>query len=149
MDDVKELRKGILISGQIAPSDIPALAAKGVKLIVNNRPDGEDGGQPPGDDIKAAAAAAGIAYAPIPVGPRGIGPADLDAFNGAFSQLADGDAALAFCRSGMRSVMLWALATARAGGEIDAIIADADAAGFDLSGHRDALLALKGAPTGV
>ena len=36
-------------------------------MIVNNRPDGEEPGQPAGDEIKAAAEAAGLDYRHIPV----------------------------------------------------------------------------------
>ena len=36
----------ITISGQITPNDVKELAKDGVKSIVNNRPDGEEAGQP-------------------------------------------------------------------------------------------------------
>ena len=47
-----------LIAGQIAPADVAALKADGVTMIINNRPDGEDAGQPTSAEIEAAACAA-------------------------------------------------------------------------------------------
>ena len=58
---------GAFVSGQIAPADVAEAAALGVTLIVNNRPDGEEPGQPSGAEIEAAAVAAGLEYRHIPV----------------------------------------------------------------------------------
>nr|MDP9424133.1 sulfur transferase domain-containing protein [Pseudomonadota bacterium] len=53
----RQLNDRTLVAGQIRPDDVPALKELGVTLIVNNRPDGEDVGQPEGDEIEAAAKA--------------------------------------------------------------------------------------------
>jgi uncharacterized protein (TIGR01244 family) len=42
----RQLDERTLVNGQIRPADVPALKELGVTLIVNNRPDGEDAGQP-------------------------------------------------------------------------------------------------------
>ena len=76
-------------------------------MIVNNRPDGEEPDQPLGLEIEEAAAAAGIDYRSIPI-IRGIGPADADAMQDAIK--ATKGKMLAFCRSGTRSSLAWALA---------------------------------------
>ena len=47
----RQLDENTLVSGQIRPDDVPALKELGVTLIVNNRPDNEDVGQPESDDI--------------------------------------------------------------------------------------------------
>src|SRR4249919_2677909 len=49
----RQLNDKTLVSGQIAPEEVAALKALGVTLIVNNRPDGEDVGQPESGDIEA------------------------------------------------------------------------------------------------
>ena len=59
------LDAAFLVSPQIQPGDVAAAAAMGVTTIVNNRPDGEEPGQPAGAEIEAAARAAGLAYRPI------------------------------------------------------------------------------------
>lgn len=55
----------VSLSGQLSPADVATLAADGVKSIVNNRPDGEEAGQPTSSEIADACAAHGIAYAHI------------------------------------------------------------------------------------
>ena len=63
----RQLDEKTMVNGQIAPDDIQALKQLGVTLIVNNRPDGEDVGQPESDEIEAAAKAAGIEYRHVPI----------------------------------------------------------------------------------
>ena len=98
-------------------------------MIVNNRPDGEEPGQPLAADIEAAATAAGIRYRHVPI-LRGIGPADVAAMAAALRDAGDGPT-LAFCRSGNRSALAWALAmreSGRPGAEVTAAVTQA---GFD------------------
>ncbi len=52
----------VSITGQITPDQIPMIAENGFKTIINNRPDGEEPGQPTSADIEAAAKKAGLAY---------------------------------------------------------------------------------------
>ena len=104
---MRELDDKVLVSGQIRPDEVAALRTQGVTLIVNNRPDGEKPGQPLGAEIEEAAAAAGIDYRSVPI-IRGIGPADADAMRDAIS--SSPGKVLAFCRSGTRSALAWALA---------------------------------------
>jgi uncharacterized protein (TIGR01244 family) len=122
-----------LVAGQIAPADLPAIAAAGVTTIVNNRPDGEEPGQPTGEAIRAAAAAAGLAYRHIPV--AGALSADQVAATAALLGESE-DKILLFCRTGTRSTYLWALAEASRGGDPETLLAQAGAAGFDLSSLR-------------
>lgn len=125
-----------LVAGQIAAADVAALAAGGVTMIVNNRPDGEEPRQPPGAEIEAAARAAGVGYRHIPVA-GSIDPPQIEAMAQAL-EAADGKL-LAFCRSGTRSAYLWALARSRQGGDGDSIVASAAAAGYDLTPIRGLL----------
>jgi len=113
MSDVRQLDDRTLIAGQIAPGDVAGLAASGVTMIVNNRPDGEDAGQPLAADIEAAAEAAGIGYRHIPIA-RGLGPSDVENMREAIASVGDGKM-LAFCRSGNRSALVWAVARSEAG----------------------------------
>jgi uncharacterized protein (TIGR01244 family) len=99
-----------LVGGQIWPEDIPAIAALGVTTIVNNRPDGEEPGQPMNAAIEAAAQAAGLEYRFIPVA-GGFPPEQVAAMAAAVNDAAG--KLLAFCRSGARSAHLWALATGK------------------------------------
>jgi uncharacterized protein (TIGR01244 family) len=121
------------VAGQILPSDVAGLGAAGVTLIVNNRPDGEEPGQPEAAEIEAAAWAAGIGYRHIPVA-GGFNMDDVLAMAGALDE-APGEV-LAFCKSGTRSTFLWALARAERGAAADEIVAAAAAAGYDLAPIR-------------
>jgi uncharacterized protein (TIGR01244 family) len=119
-----------LIAGQIAPEDVPALKQLGVTMIVNNRPDGEDVGQPEGDEIEAAAQAAGIEYRHVPIA-RGLGPSDIEAMREAINSVGEGKL-FAFCRSGNRSVLSWAVARSEDGVSREELNRLANEAGFDL-----------------
>ncbi len=142
-DQARQVTDDFFVSPQISIADVKAAAARGVTLIINNRPDGEMIGQPTSAEIEAAATAAGVAYAHIPVDQRGISLDHLDAFDKARAG-ADGGKALAFCRSGTRSIIVRSYAAARAGQPVAEIIAEADAAGYDIAGHAPALEALNG-----
>jgi len=56
-----KLDEKLLVCGQITPEDIDQAASAGVRLIINNRPDGEEPGQPLSADLKAKADALDIA----------------------------------------------------------------------------------------
>jgi len=103
----RQLDDKVLVSGQIRPEDVAALVGEGVTMLVNNRPDGEEPDQPLGMDIEEAARTVGIDYRSIPI-IRGIGPADADAMQEAIR--ATRGKMLAFCRTGTRSSLAWALA---------------------------------------
>lgn len=134
MPDFRPLSEAVLASPQISAEDIEAAKAKGVTMIVNNRPDGEDPNAPQGDAIEALAAAAGMAYVAIPIGPSGFSEPDVDAMIDALER-ANGPV-LAYCRSGTRSTLLWALAQAKTGADPDEIAKTAMAAGYDVSPVR-------------
>lgn len=131
MTNVRQLDDKTLVAGQITPDDVPEFARAGVTMIVNNRPDGEDPDQPLAAEIEAAAEAAGIAYRYIPVR-RGIGPSDVEAMGEAIEEAKDGKL-LAFCRSGNRSTLVWAVARYDAGVPREELEKCAAGAGMDLS----------------
>ncbi|MBI1366247.1 MAG: TIGR01244 family phosphatase [Alphaproteobacteria bacterium] len=135
----RRVAENFWVSPQIAPNELKDAAALGVKLVINNRPDNEEPGQPAGAEIEKAARAAGMDYVSIPVsGPPGEAEIErlADALDG-----VDGPV-LAYCRSGMRSAMLRALLLARDGAPPNAVAEEAAAAGYDLSGLRPRLEAL-------
>lgn len=126
----KTLDEKTLVAGQITAADVTQAKALGVTMLINNRPDGEAPGQPSGNEIEAAAAAAGLRYVAIPVS-SGFSMEQVVAMRDALA-LADGPV-LAFCRSGTRSTNLWSLARASMGDAPDSLIAKAAAQGYDLS----------------
>lgn len=135
----RTLDPSISVFGQIAPADVAAAREQGFTTIINNRPEGEEPGQPTGAEIEAAATAAGLAYVAIPVSPGGFSPAQVEQMAAALDK-ADGPV-LAFCRSGTRSTFLWALARHIMGDDGETLIAKAAGAGYDLNPIRPMLTA--------
>ncbi|WP_157216474.1 TIGR01244 family sulfur transferase [Flavisphingomonas formosensis] len=127
----------IMVAGQVNPADIAEAAALGVTFVINNRPDEEQPGQPAGSEIEAAAKKAGLGYAAIPITHAGFSMNQVEAMRAAL-EAAPGKV-LAFCRSGTRSTLVWALARATMGDAPDALAAKAEAAGYDLSPIRASL----------
>jgi uncharacterized protein (TIGR01244 family) len=134
---IRILNDSIAVAPQIAPDDVTAIKAAGYVAIVNNRPDGEEPGQPAGEAIRLAAEAAGLAYTAIPVTQAGFSHEQLDAM--AQALVAAEGPVLAYCRSGTRSCNLWALAAAKAGRNPELLVLQAADAGYDLTGLRATL----------
>lgn len=132
MSHFRDVTGDFAVSSQISVADIEVARADGFRLIVNNRPDGEAPDQPASADIRSAAQAAGLDYIHIPVIGR-PNAAQVAAMRGALHAAAG--PGLAFCRSGTRSIMTWALGRLVEGEESSAdVIALARGAGYDLSG---------------
>jgi sulfide:quinone oxidoreductase len=133
----KNLTADLSVAPQILPADLPALAAQGVRSIINNRPDGEAPEQPASAVLAEAVAAAGLDYLYLPITPGQLGDDQVTRFARALEELPR--PVLAFCRTGTRSTTLWALAAARRGEAVDDVLATAAAAGYDLGGLRERL----------
>lgn len=130
----RRLNDRVLASPQISLADVANAAAQGVVMIVNNRPDGESDDQVPGSEIEAAAKAAGMGYVAIPVTHAGWSEGQVRAMANVLAE-AEGPV-LAYCRSGTRSTLLWALAEASTGASPHALTAAAAQAGYDLEPIR-------------
>ncbi len=137
----RALTDKIYVATQITAADVAEAAALGVKLIINNRPEGESDDQVCGDEIEAAAHAAGLCYLAIPITHAGFSQPQVDAMVDA-TGVAEGKI-LAYCRSGTRSTHLWALAEARQGGDPDSLTNIAAKAGYDLTSLRPLMDMLK------
>ena len=136
---MKTLHNNLLVAGQISLDDIPSLKASGVTTIINNRPDGEEGGQIDSSAVATAAKEAGIEYHYLPMANgQPLPPTLVDEFRSVLSS-ANGTV-LAHCRSGMRSSFIWALGAIAAGEiSVDQAIAAAQNAGIPLQNARAVL----------
>ena len=137
----RTLTDTIFVAPQIDVEAVAAARDLGVTLIINNRPDDESDDQTPGADIEAAARAAGMDYVAIPVTHSGFSQPQVDAMAAALEG-AEGKI-LAFCRSGTRSTLLWALAEAHAGADLETLTALAATAGYDVTPVRPLMDMLK------
>lgn len=125
----RKVTDGVFASPQIGIGEVGEAAAMGVTLIINNRPDGEEFGQPEAATMAAAAHALGLDYLYAPV--RGM--PNAEAVEAVEAALNDQTPVLMHCKSGMRSTVAWALAAGRTGQSREDIVAAAADAGFDLS----------------
>jgi len=131
MTDIRQVTPDFAVAPQLAPEDMADAAARGFKLVINNRPDDEAPGQPSSGEMEAAVRAAGMDYVHIPVrgGPT---PDQVDLYREAVDG-ADGPV-LAFCRSGTRSIVSGSIGQALAGRQDRQTLVDQGAAaGYDLT----------------
>lgn len=136
--DLRQLSPDLAVSPQILPEDVPLLAEAGFKVLVNNRPDDEVGPEIDHDAMARAAADAGMSYHYLPFHPGQITPELISGFAEA---TAGRGPVIAYCRSGNRCTVLWALN--QAGKRPEAEILDTAAkAGYDLTGIRPLIASL-------
>ncbi|MDP5072136.1 MAG: bifunctional protein tyrosine phosphatase family protein/NAD(P)/FAD-dependent oxidoreductase [Congregibacter sp.] len=119
------------VSTQVTLDDIPTLVEAGVKSLICNRPDGEANDQPTITEIRAAAEAAGIKIAYIPVVSGKLSAADVKDFSTAVDRMES--PVHAFCRTGTRSITLWSLYQRNQGVADSELLERARACGYDLS----------------
>lgn len=138
MTTLTKLDESLYVAGQITEADADVLRDHGIVTIVNNRPDGEEAGQPGTEESRRIFEDMGFSYHHVPVTMDTLSPEVVEAFRTALNQTAG--PVLAYCRSGMRSTLLWALAEARYGSQsAEAIMAQAKAAGYDLTSAKGLL----------
>ena len=134
---------GFSVMAQPVAGDMAALAAQGFVAVVNNRPDGEEPGQPAAAEMAAAAARAGLGYSRMPVVAGAMTRDDAARFRRLLAAAAG--PVVAHCRSGSRSLTLWA-----AGEVMDGRMSADDARlfaaglGYDLAGLDACLAAGRG-----
>jgi uncharacterized protein (TIGR01244 family) len=126
---IVKLTDSVAVCAQITPDDVAEIAAAGYKVLINNRPDGEESAQPSGATIAEAARTAGLEYHYLPVTAQTFPGPDFDTMR----DLLDDPArpVLAFCRSGNRCANLWV--ASRAAVDREQAIAAAKQSGFDFA----------------
>ena len=136
--DMRQITPRFFAAPQIDASDMPAIAEAGITLILCNRPDAEVPPSHQHDAIQAAAEAAGLKFAFQPLTHQTMTP-DVIARNREIS-VAQDETVLAYCASGTRSTIAWALGQA---GEqpADDLIDAARNGGYDITQLRGALSA--------
>lgn len=136
--DLRQLTPDLAVSGQITPQDVPALAEAGFKVLINNRPDTEIGPEEDSDTMAQAAKAAGLTYHYLPFTPGQLSSELIDGFAAA---TAGRGPHFAYCRSGNRCTVLWALTQAGKRPEAE-ILQTAAQAGYDLTAIRPMIASL-------
>lgn len=136
--DLRQISPDLAVSAQIEPEDVARLAEAGFKVLINNRPDDEIGADIDHNAMATAASAAGIEYHYLPFHPGQITPELISDFGRATQGQKP---VIAYCRSGNRCTVLWALNQAGKRSEAE-ILETAAKAGYDLSGIRPLIQSL-------
>lgn len=131
--DLRAITDSYSVAPQLEPADMATLAASGVTTVICNRPDGENPPPLQAAAMQAAAEAAGLAFVfnPVVGGQLTMDNVDeqRDAIDGAEGPV------VAYCASGNRSTVVWALGMA---GSLptDEIIARGEKWGYQLQWLR-------------
>lgn len=131
--DIRTLTPAYSVAPQIEPGDMQDLAAAGFTTVICNRPDDEVPPHLQSDAMQAAAEDAGLTFVRNPV-VNGALTMDMVTNQDAAITGAPGRV-LAYCRSGTRSTIVWALSQAGRQPTDDLLRVCADA-GYDLGGMR-------------
>ncbi|MGJ8690331.1 MAG: TIGR01244 family sulfur transferase [Gammaproteobacteria bacterium] len=134
--NIKQITEEFSVTEQLTLADVDALAEQGVKSLLCNRPDGEAADQLNFAEVEAAANAKGMQIKYVPVVSGKIEESDIALFASARNELAK--PLVAYCRTGTRSITLWALEQRALGTPVDQLLSIAQEAGYDL---KDALAA--------
>lgn len=107
---IQRLTADVCVAPQLTPDAMAVAAAAGFRSVINNRPDFEHGpDQPTSAAIEAAALAAGLQYAHLPVAGGYQSPDEIARFAELIAAMPR--PLLCFCRSGARSTKLFVAAT--------------------------------------
>lgn len=137
--DIRQITSDYAVSPQIDPADVPALAEAGFVAIICNRPDHEICPDQSSATMRAAAEAVGLRFVDNPVENGAMTEAMV--VNQAEAIAASDGPVFAYCRSGTRSTVVWALGQAGKT-PVDDILAAAARAGYALDGLRPQLEAI-------
>ncbi len=131
--DIRQITDRFFAAPQIDAADFATLADAGFTLVINNRPDNEVGPDKHSEAMRAAAEAAGLKYVENPLTMETMTEDRLAIQRDSLSE-CEGKV-LAYCRSGTRSTICWALSQA-AEMESDVILMAAAQGGYDLAGLK-------------
>lgn len=137
MKDITHITPMFAVTGELEPNDFAEIAKRGFKCVISNRPDGEEESQMLARGEAAHAWRHGLKFVHVPASKH-------DLFtNAVVEQMADAlrtveGPILAHCKSGLRSAIVWAAASARSQ-PVDCVLTALEQAGFDLAFIRDDL----------
>lgn len=127
------------VSPQISPEDAAAIREAGYTLVIDNRPDNEVPPEFQAEPMRAAMEAEGLRFEVLPLTNQTMNAENILRQ----TELMDsaGGKVLAYCASGTRCTVIWALSRVGDLGT-DAVLTAAAEAGYNLEGLRPTLNAL-------
>jgi uncharacterized protein (TIGR01244 family) len=137
--DIRQITPDYAVSPQIAPEDVAAIKAAGITTVICNRPDGEIPPEVRSDRIRQAVEGAGLTFIDNPVIGGALTMHNVTAQGDAIA--AASGPVLAYCASGNRSSVVWALSHAGTR-PTDELIGLPARHGYQLESLRDQIEAL-------
>ncbi|SSY80804.1 TIGR01244 family sulfur transferase [Alysiella crassa] len=135
---IEKIADYLYVSRQLNERTAKQVAQYNIKTVICNRPDGEEPNQPDFETVKAWLNANGIENVIfMPTTMEDISDELLQEFEVTVAKSES--PILAYCRTGTRSAMLWALNQSKRGVEVNSLIRAADLAGINLTKMRDKL----------
>ncbi len=108
--EIRYITSDFAVSPQVDADDMKAIATEGFVAVINNRPDAEVPVELRSESMRAAAEAAGLSYVENPV-INGAMTMDMVQRQHEATDAYEGPV-LAWCRTGTRSSIVWALGRA-------------------------------------
>ncbi len=133
MADIRKLTDELSVAAQLTPADIADAKHMRFQSVLCNRPDLEESGQPAFREIQEKIAQSGLASEFQPVDGGSISDSDIETFAAHMDSLPK--PVLAYCRTGTRCTVLWALSEAGKR-PTDEILETAATAGYALEPLR-------------
>jgi uncharacterized protein (TIGR01244 family) len=129
----------VFITSQLTPKSLRYLRSRGIRTLVDVRPDGEAPDQPPSSAIAEAARPYQVAFHYLPVPHESIPDSAIDSLAQVLAK--DNPSTLLYCRTGRRAVRLLALAEATRpdGPNLNEILKLVRDAGFEADDLRERL----------
>ena len=137
--DIRQLTPTYHVAPQLEPSDFAGLAAQGFTTVICNRPDNEVPPSHHAASMAQAAAENGLTFHALPITMPALTP-DVAAAQRGFLNQAESKV-VAYCASGTRSAIAWALSEAEQS-DVEKILETARNAGYALDALRPTLEAI-------
>lgn len=134
--DVRTLTPRYSVSPQIAVEDVPAIVEAGFKTVICNRPDEEVPPSHQHQALRDAVEAAGLTFEVLPLTHQTMTPENIAKQRKMYED--NQGPVLAYCASGTRCSVIWALGQVGDLGVEDVLTTTARA-GYDLSNLRPRL----------
>lgn len=134
--DIRAITDAYYVAPQIDPSDLPDIAAAGIKTIICNRPDAEVPPSHQAAQLEIATRAVGLAFHALPLTHQTM---TLDVIAQHMELVQGSGPVLAYCASGTRCTIAWAIGSAMQGADIDTILTAARDGGYALDSMRATL----------
>ena len=131
--EIRSITPDYAVAGQITSEDVAALKTAGFTRVICNRPDSEVSPDLRADAVRTAVEAAGLDWVDNPVDSAGMTPENIALQRQALTT-ANGPV-FAYCRSGTRSAIAWALSQAGST-PTESLITAAARGGYDLNAYR-------------